>query len=79
MVRGRVVDASCFLLAVGCIALTLVDSLDQHLAPGRSPSTSPSAGWPVSGVWLRRRWPVGFAVTAGLFSVYSMTAGRRRR
>jgi signal transduction histidine kinase len=26
------------------------------------------------GVWLRRRWPVGFAVTVGLFSVYSMSA-----
>ena len=30
-VRGRVVDAACFLLAVGVVVLTLADSRAQHL------------------------------------------------
>lgn len=32
-VRGRVVDATCFLLAVGVVVLALADSRAQHIAP----------------------------------------------
>ena len=32
-IRGRVVDAACFLLAVGLTVLALGDGLAQHIAP----------------------------------------------
>jgi hypothetical protein len=67
--RDWVVDAVCFLLAVGFTLLTFVDGLDRHL--GRVPLAVDVSlgGLSCLGVWLRRRWPVGFAVTAIMFSV----------
>jgi len=74
-VRGRVVDAACVLLAVGVVVLTLADSRAQHIAPGPLTVDLVLGGLCSLGVWLRRRWPVGLAVAAGLVSVYATSAG----
>ena len=76
-VRGRVVDAACFLLAVGVVVLTLADSRAQHIAPAPLTVDLVLGGLCSLGVWLRRRWPVGLAVAAGLVSVYATSAGGR--
>ncbi len=72
--RDWAADALCFLLALGFTVLTFVDGVDRHL--GRVPLALDVTlgGLSCLGVWLRRRWPVGFAVTAILFSVYSTAA-----
>jgi len=72
--RDWVVDALCFLLAVGFTVLTFVDGLDRHLGPVPLAVDVSLGGLSCLGVWLRRRWPVGFAVTAILFSVFSTAA-----
>ena len=74
-VRGRVVDAACVLLAVGVVVLTLVDSRAKHIAPGPLTVDLVLGSLCSLGVWLRRRWPVGLAVAAGLVSVYATSAG----
>ena len=74
-VRGRVVDAACVLLAVGVVVLTLADSRAQHIAPGPLTVDLVLGGLCSLGVWLRRRWPVGLAVAAGLVSIYATSAG----
>jgi signal transduction histidine kinase len=73
-VRGRVVDATCFLLAVGVVVLTLADSRAQHIAPVPLTVDLVLGGLCSLAVWLRRRWPVGLAVAAGLVSVYATSA-----
>ena len=73
-VRGRVVDATCFLLAVGVVVLTLADSRAQHIAPVPLTVDLVLGGLCSLGVWLRRRWPVGLAVAAGLVGVYATSA-----
>lgn len=72
--RDRLVDAACFLLAAGVVVLTLVDSR-AHIAPGPLTVDIVLGGLCSLGVWLRRRWPVGLAVAAGLVSVYATSAG----
>jgi signal transduction histidine kinase len=72
--RDWVVDVLFFLLAIGVTVLTLVDSRQQHLPPVPLAVDLGLGGLSCLGVWLRRRWPVGFAVIVGLFSVYSMSA-----
>jgi hypothetical protein len=72
--RDRLVDAACFLLAVGVVVLTLVDSRAQHIAPAPLAVDLILGGLCCLGVWLRRRWPVGFAGVTGLVSVYSTSA-----
>ncbi|WP_432973686.1 sensor histidine kinase [Dactylosporangium sp. CA-233914] len=72
--RDRLVDALCFLLAVGVTVQTLFDSRAQHIAPAPLAVDLILGGLCCLGVWLRRRWPVGFAVVAGLVSVYSTSA-----
>jgi signal transduction histidine kinase len=74
-VRGRVVDAACFLLAVGVVVLTLADSRAQHIAPVPLTVDLVLGSLCSLAVWLRRRWPVGLAVAAGLVSVYATSAG----
>ncbi|HEU4423282.1 MAG TPA: histidine kinase [Pilimelia sp.] len=72
--RDWVVDTLCFLLAVGSTVIILVDGLDQHLDPVPLAVDVTLGGLCCLGVWLRRRWPVGFAVTTIVFSVFSMAA-----
>jgi signal transduction histidine kinase len=72
--RDWLVDALCFLLAVGFTVLAFVDGLDRHLGPLRLAVDVTLGGLSCLGVWLRRRWPVGFAVTAVVFSVFSTAA-----
>jgi len=74
-VRGRVVDAACVLLAVGVVVLTLADSRAQHIAPVPLTVDVVLGSLCSLAVWLRRRWPVGLAVAAGLVSVYATSAG----
>ncbi|WP_433381639.1 sensor histidine kinase [Actinoplanes sp. CA-142083] len=74
-VRGRVVDATCFLLAVGVVGLTLADSRAQHIAPVPLTVDLVLGSLCSLAVWLRRRWPVGLAVAAGLVGVYATSAG----
>ena len=73
-VRDWAVDILCFLLAIGLSVLALEDSLRQHVAPVPFAIDLVLGGLSCLGVWLRRRWPVGFAVVVGLFSVYSTSA-----
>jgi signal transduction histidine kinase len=72
--RDWVVDVLIFLLAIGVTVLALADSHEQHPAPVPLAVDLGLGGLSCLGVWLRRRWPVGFAVIVGLFSVYSLSA-----
>lgn len=72
--RDWVVDTLLFLLATGFTALTFVDGLDRHLGSVWLAVEATLGGLCSLGVWLRRRWPVGFAVTAIGFSVFSTAA-----
>ena len=72
--RDWVVDVLFFLLAICFTVLSLVDSLEQHIAPVPLAVDLVLGGLSCLGVWLRRRWPVGLAVIVGLFSIYSMSA-----
>ncbi len=73
-VRDWLVDAACFLLAVGVTVLALVDGRAQHIAPVPLAVDLVLGGLCCLGVWLRRRWPVGLAVVVGLVSIYSTSA-----
>jgi signal transduction histidine kinase len=72
--RDWVVDALLFLLSVGFTVLTFVDGVDRHLGSVLLAVEATLGGLSALGVWLRRRWPVGFAVTAIVFSVFSTAA-----
>jgi DNA-binding NarL/FixJ family response regulator len=72
--RDWTVDVLCFLLAIALTLLTLLDGVEQGLAPVPLTVDLVLGGLCCLGVWLRRRWPVGLAVIVGLFSVYSMAA-----
>jgi signal transduction histidine kinase len=72
--RDWAVDFLCFLLAVGVTVLTLFDGAEQRVAPVPHAVDLALAGLSCLGVWLRRRWPVGLAVFAGLVSVYATAA-----
>jgi signal transduction histidine kinase len=73
-VGGRVADAACFLLAVGLTVLALVDGLAQHIEPVPLTVDLILGGLCSLGVWLRRRWPVGLAVLAGVVGIYATSA-----
>jgi signal transduction histidine kinase len=72
--RDWLVDSLLFLLAIGFTVLTFVDGLDRHLASVPLAVDVVLGGLSCLGVWLRRRWPVGFAATTIVFSVYSVAA-----
>ncbi|MEV0999993.1 hypothetical protein [Nonomuraea sp. NPDC050202] len=72
--RDRAADVALFLLAIGLTALGVVEGLGQHPAPVPFAVDAALGGLSCLGVWLRRRWPVGFAAVAVAFSVYSMSA-----
>ncbi|WP_203901792.1 sensor histidine kinase [Virgisporangium aliadipatigenens] len=70
--RDRTADLVCFLLAVGCTALVSVEG-----ARGPVPVAVDVilGGLCCLGVWVRRRWPVAFAVVAVGCAVVSASAG----
>lgn len=73
-VRDRAADLLCFLLGVGVVVLTYFDSVDPHIAPVLLAVDLTLGGLSCLGIWVRRRWPVGFAVVAGLVNVVSASA-----
>ncbi len=72
--RDWMVDALCFLLAIGFTAITFVDGIDRHLGPVPLAVDLTLGCLSCLGVWPRQRWPVGFAVITGLFSIYAISA-----
>jgi signal transduction histidine kinase len=72
--RDWVVDVACFLLAVGFTTLIYVDGGGRDLGPVPLAVDVAIGALCCLGVWLRRRWPVGFAVTTIVFSVVSAGA-----
>jgi signal transduction histidine kinase len=72
--RDWAVDVLGFLLCAGVTAVTLLDGLDRQLATVPVIVEAAFGGLAGLGWWLRRRWPVGFAVAAGLLGVYSVSA-----
>jgi signal transduction histidine kinase len=72
--RDWVVDALLFLLAIGFTAIAVVDGAERGVAVAPLAIDAILGVLCCLGVWLRRRWPVGFAVTVGLFSIYSTAA-----
>jgi signal transduction histidine kinase len=72
--RDWAVDALCFLLGIGFTALAFIDATDRHFPPVPTAVEATLGGLASLGLWLRRRWPVGFAVIVGLFSIYSVSA-----
>jgi signal transduction histidine kinase len=70
--RDRVVDGACFLLTVGFTILVAVD--DNRPGPVPLAVDVTLGALCCAGVWLRRRWPVGFAVVAIVFSLLSTAA-----
>lgn len=72
--RDWVVDTVLFLLCIGFAVLAFLDGTDRHLAAVPTAMDAALGGLASLGVWLRRRWPVGFAMVAGVFAIYSVSA-----
>jgi signal transduction histidine kinase len=72
--RDWVVDVACFLLAVGFTTLLYTDGGDQDPRPVPFVVDVILGGLCCLGVWLRRRWPVGLAVTTIALSTVSAGA-----
>jgi signal transduction histidine kinase len=72
--RSWTIDALVFLLGLGFIAITVVDGLQRGIAPVLVAVDAALGVLAALGLWVRRRWPVGVAAVAGLFSLYSVSA-----
>src|SRR5262245_34880086 len=72
--RDWMVDALLFLLAMAFAVLTFVDGVQRQVDSVSLTIDGALGGLCCLGVWLRRRWPVGFAVTTIVFSVFSTAA-----
>lgn len=59
--RDWLVDVLCFLLAVGFTVLAVVDGIERQLGQVALALEAILGGLCCLGLWLRRRWPVGFA------------------
>jgi signal transduction histidine kinase len=70
--RDWVVDVAFFLLAAGFTTIAVADGRDGDPVPLALDATLGVLC--CLGLWLRRRWPVGFAVTAIVLSVVSTAA-----
>jgi signal transduction histidine kinase len=72
--RDWCVDVLAFLVAAGMAGLILLERIEWGLSGPVLAADTVLGGLACLGVWLRRRWPVGFAVAVCLLSVYSETA-----
>ena len=72
--REWAADGLCFLLAVGFTLLTVSDGMERHLDMEPLSAEAILGGLSSLGVWLRRLWPVGYAVTVIAFSLFSTAA-----
>jgi signal transduction histidine kinase len=72
--RDWAIDALFFLLGIGFTALAFVDGTEGQLPPVSNAVDAALGGLASLGLWLRRRWPVSFAVIVGLFGIYSVSA-----
>ncbi|MGF0169231.1 sensor histidine kinase [Streptomyces sp. Marseille-Q5077] len=73
--RDWLVDFSCFLLAV-IIGLVAADTMkDENLPAGYAVFDQLVGALSCAAVWLRRRWPVGFAAVMVPAALLSSTAG----
>jgi signal transduction histidine kinase len=72
--RDRAVDTWLFLLCAGFTALAFVSDIGQQFQPVPTALDAALGGLASFGVWVRRRWPVAFAVVAGLAGAYSVNA-----
>ncbi|MEO3807524.1 histidine kinase dimerization/phosphoacceptor domain-containing protein [Sphaerisporangium sp. B11E5] len=72
--RDQVADGAFFSLAVCFTVLVLLDGLDHRLPPEVLAVDLALGGLSCLGVLVRRRRPVGLAVAAGLFGVFSLAA-----
>lgn len=72
--RDWCVDVLCFLLAAGMVVLTLTEAVERGTSRPVMVTDAILGGLACLGVWLRRRWPVGFALGVWLVSFYAETA-----
>ena len=72
--RDWAADTVLFLVAVGFTALAVADDVDRQLGTVPVAAQAILGGLSCLGIWLRRRWPVGFACVVIVFSVYSIGA-----
>jgi signal transduction histidine kinase len=72
--RDWLVDILAFLLAIGAGISSLVEASARDVPQPVLVVDAALGGLGCLGVWLRRRWPVGFAVAVSVISVYSESA-----
>jgi signal transduction histidine kinase len=72
--RDWSVDVLAFLFAAGMAALIVVERVDWGLSGSVLVADAALGGLACLGVWVRRRWPIGFAVAVCLLSLYSESA-----
>lgn len=74
--RDWAADFVCFAVAV-VIGLTGLDVLQQHpgLPPGVAVADQVAGALACAAVWVRRRYPLGFAVATAVVAVVAQTAG----
>jgi signal transduction histidine kinase len=72
--RVWLADSLLFLVAAGFTVLAVADEMDRQAGAIPIVAESVLGGLSCLGIWLRRRWPVGFAAVVIGFSVYSIAA-----
>jgi signal transduction histidine kinase len=73
-VRDWLVDVLAFLLAVGAAAAILSEGIARDAPQPVLVVDAALGGLACLGVWLRRRWPVGFAAAVCVVAIYAETA-----
>src|SRR5262249_46891076 len=74
LVPAWLVDLTLFLLGAVFAAGIVFDGVERHLDPVPLAVDAVLGAVSCAGIALRRRWPVGFAVVVGVFSVYALSA-----
>jgi signal transduction histidine kinase len=73
-VRDWLVDVLVFLLAIGAAGSILGEGIARDVPRPVLVADAALGGVACLGVWLRRRWPVGFAAAVSVIAIYSETA-----